>query len=301
LLRDLPLPEGIPIISDTHNVEFDVLDRISQLADSFAWRQYARCQMRATFDAEGRAVRRVDLLLANSDRDCQIFKRSLHAEHVEIIPNGVDINEFSPSRTFGEPATILFTGLMSYYPNQQAIRWFLDEVFPLIQRRVPEAKLVVAGARPPARLIARRSSSVEITGTVRDMRPYFERARLVVAPLKIGGGTRVKILEAQAMARPVVSTTLGAEGLNVRNGHSILIADEPADFADQVVYLLSDDEFAVRVGVQGREHVVSHYDWSQIGDQLEKILRSTVGLTSRYKVKSQACCDLAVGASHAAG
>jgi glycosyltransferase involved in cell wall biosynthesis len=281
LLRDLPLPEGVPIVGDTHNVEFDVLARTSLSAESFVRRQYARCQVGPRFRAEGRCARKVDLLLATSERDRLIFQQELSARRVEVIPNGVDVTEFSPAKTSGEPTTVLFTGLMSYYPNQQAVRWFLDCVFPLLLKMVPRARLIVAGARPPRWLIARRSDVVEVTGAVSDMCPFFERARVVIAPLMIGGGTRVKILEAQAMARPVVSTSLGAEGLDARDGHSIIVANEAQHFAAQVGRLLADDNLAIAIGENGRRQVVAEYDWNRIGERLEYVLRQNIGLIPR--------------------
>jgi polysaccharide biosynthesis protein PslH len=281
LLRGLPLPDDVPIVADTHNVEFDVHVRTSVLADTFARRHYAQWQAVSTFREERRCARHVDLLLANSERDRQVFEQQMDLKDVAVIPNGVDITEFSPSKTLGQPGTVLFTGLMSYYPNQQAIKWFLDAVFPLLQKKVPEARLVVAGAAPPAWLTDRRSSVLEVTASVPDMRPYFQRARVVIAPLMIGGGTRVKILEAQAMARPVVSTSLGAEGMEVRNGDSILLADDAESFAVQIARLLRDDEFVAQMGANGRRHVVSNYDWNRIGERLECVLRQRIGLTAR--------------------
>ena len=167
---------------------------------------------------------------------------------------------------------------MSYHPNQQAIRWFLDAIFPLIQRQIPDARLVVAGASPPQWLLARASTHVEVTGWVPDIRPHLQRASVVIAPLLIGGGTRVKILEAQAMRRPVVSTTLGAEGLGTRHGVSIMLADDAASFAARVVDLLSDAELATRIAAQGRTHAARHFDWTRIGDGLRGLFEAKIGL-----------------------
>jgi glycosyltransferase involved in cell wall biosynthesis len=278
LLRDLPLPGRTPIIADTHNVEFDVLKRTYECAGSFLRRQYARRQACATFRAERKCASNVDLLLATSNRDGRIFGQELGANVVEVIPNGVDIQEFAPEENIGEPGAILFTGLMSYYPNQHAIRWFLDSVFPVVLKEVSYAKLIVAGAYPPSWLLAKRAASVEVAGAVPDMRPYFKRARVVIAPLMIGGGTRVKILEAQAMRRPVVSTSIGAEGLNTVDGDSILIANDSATFAGKILRLLADDDLARRIAYRARTHVVSGYDWNRIGEQLESVLRSRIGL-----------------------
>jgi polysaccharide biosynthesis protein PslH len=292
LLRGLPVPKRVPIVGDSHNVESDVLGRTATLAESCARREYARWQARSTFREERRCAQQVDLLLANSDRDREVFENKLGVDHVEVIPNGVDIEEFSPPPTSGEPGTILFTGLMSYYPNQQAMRWFIDEVFPLVLRTLPRAKLIVAGAGPPHWLMAKSNGNLEVTGAVPDMRPYFERARVVIAPLMIGGGTRVKILEAQAMARPVVSTSLGAEGLDLRDGQSILLADDPESFATRVAQVLSDDEFALKLGATGRSHVVSIYDWNRIGEQLEQVLYRRLALISREMANPRSARDL---------
>src|SRR5262249_42974463 len=171
LLRGLPMPKRATIVGDSHNVESDVLGRTATLAESYARREYARWQARSTFREEWRCAQQVDLLLANSDRDRELFEKKLGVHHVEVIPNGVDIEEFSPPPTSGEPGTILFTGLMSYYPNQQAMRWFIDEVFPLVLRKLPRVKLIVAGASPPHWLMAKNKGNLEETGTVPDMQP----------------------------------------------------------------------------------------------------------------------------------
>jgi len=141
LLRGLPLPERVPIVGDTHNVEFDVLNRTSMLAETFLRRRYARWQARSTFREERRSAHNVDLLLANSERDRQVFEQRLDVQNIAVIPNGVDIVEFSPSKVSWQPGTVLFTGLMSYYPNQQAVRWFLNAVFPLVLKKIPGTRL----------------------------------------------------------------------------------------------------------------------------------------------------------------
>jgi polysaccharide biosynthesis protein PslH len=299
LLRNLPLPREISVVADTHNVEFDVHAQTSVLAETFARRAYARWQILPTFREERRCAHNVDLLLANSEWDRQLFEEKLNVRKVEVIPNGIDIDEFSPATSSGRPGTILFTGLMSYYPNQQAIRWFLDAVFPLVLARVPEARLIVAGARPPAWLVARRSRVVEVTGSLLDIRPYFEQASVVIAPLMIGGGTRVKILEAQAMKRPVVSTSAGANGLDVRNGHSILLANDAESFAMQVARLLTDRNLASEIAANARREVVPQYDWNRIGERLESVLRETLGLVPRDVRERRASCDLVASSGKA--
>jgi polysaccharide biosynthesis protein PslH len=282
LLRGLPLPDDIPVVGDTHNAEFDVLRRTAALSDRFLLRRYATWQWPATRREEQRCGHDVDLVLATSDRDRQVFEEELGLRGVEVIPNGIDLTEFLPPPAPPRAGTIVFSGLMSYYPNQQAIQWFLDEIFPAIVREVPSASVIVAGANAPRWLMARASDRVEVTGSVPDIRPYLERASVVIAPLLIGGGTRVKILQAQAMARPVVSTSLGAEGLELRDGESVLIADDAASFAARVVDLLNDTRLAAGIASNGRNHVVRHFDWNRIGDTLSVLLQTRLGLTARH-------------------
>lgn len=281
MLSSLPLPEGVPVIGDTHNVDFDVLRRMSRSADSWLRRIHASAQWQATRRTERRGAHRVSLLLTTSVRDREVFQRELDVSNVAVIPNGIDLTEFRFAEGPGEPGVILFSGLMAYYPNQQAVRWFLDHVFPSVQRRYPTATFVVAGAAPPRWLRARACERVHVTGLVTDMRPYFARASVVVAPLFVAGGTRVKILEAQAMGRPVVATSMGAEGLDARHGESILLADSPTNFADGVVQLLADPLLAARLAMEGRRHVSQRYDWNRIGEQLGTLLHTRLGLEPR--------------------
>jgi glycosyltransferase involved in cell wall biosynthesis len=281
LLRSLPLPNDVPLVADTHNVEFDVLRRTAAHADRLLLRLYARRQWPATLREERRCGEAVDLLLATSARDRHVFERELGLQRVAVVPNGIDFTEFVPSSRPPVPDTILFSGLMSYYPNQQAVRWFLTEVFPIVLRSRPAARLVVAGAAPPRWLSALAGPRVEVTGFVPDIRPYVARAAVVVAPLLIGGGTRVKILEALAMERPVVSTSVGAEGLDLAHGASVLFADDPETFADSTLAVLEDPRLARQLGSRGRLHVVEHFDWNRIGDAARRLLSSSIGLACR--------------------
>src|SRR4051812_8740731 len=281
LLRSLPLPKHVPIVGDTHNVEFDVLRRTAAHADRVLLRQYARRQWPAMQREERRCGESVDLVLATSVRDRQVFEHELGLRRVAVVPNGIDLAEFAPSTRGPGPDTILFSGLMSYFPNQQAVRWFLRDVFPTVLRRRPGARLIVAGADPPRWLTALAGPNLEVTGRVPDIRPFVARAAVVVAPLLIGGGTRVKILEALAMARPIVSTSLGAEGLDLASGESALLADDAAGFADAVVAVLGDPQLAERLGCCGLLHVTTCFDWNRIGEQARTLLASTIGLRAR--------------------
>jgi glycosyltransferase involved in cell wall biosynthesis len=277
-LARLPLPPAVPVVADTHNVEYDVHRRIAESGDRPLRCIYARRQCAITKAEEEHCGQRVGLLLATSDRDRRLFEDELRLSNVAVVPNGIDVREFRPAAAAMGPPVIVFSGLMSYYPNQQGVRWFLNAVFPEVVRRVPDVRLVIAGAAPPPWLRARQDSRVYVTGAVPDMRPYLAQARAVIVPLQIGGGTRVKILEAQAMGKPVVSTTIGAEGLEQDRDVSILIADAAAAFASQVVHLLVDDIAASRVGNAGRRHVLARFDWDAIGVRLARALEDRMGL-----------------------
>jgi glycosyltransferase involved in cell wall biosynthesis len=285
LLRGLPLPRGVPIVGDTHNAEFDVFRRMAAMSDSLLHRQYATRQWRAMRREEQRCGDAVDMVLATSNRDRDVFETELGLNNVVVIPNGIDLAEFVAPSPPPDPATIVFSGLMSYYPNEQAMRWFLDAIFPVVRRKLPHARLVIAGAAPPRWLIDRADDRIEVTGRVPDIRPYLARAMVVIAPLLIGGGTRVKILEAAAMGKPVVSTTVGAEGLDLRDGDSILLADDPPSFADHVISLLEDPARAARIGGNGRRHVAEHFDWDRIGERVSRLLHARLGLTARPDVR----------------
>jgi glycosyltransferase involved in cell wall biosynthesis len=285
-MADLSLPEDTVIIADSHNVEFDVLRRMARAAGSLVRRAYATLQGAATKRAEARCGRRVHSLLATSGRDQALFQRELGLPSV-VIPNGIDLSEFERVVAAEGPPTILFAGLMSYHPNDDAIRWFLDAILPLVQQSRPDVHMVVAGAAPASWLRRRVCATLSVTGPVDDMRPYLRAATVVVAPIRHGGGTRVKVLEAMATGRPVVSTTIGCEGLGITHEDGVLIADDPRGFAEMVLRVLGDPALAARLSDAGHTHVTQCFDWDAIGIQLRAHVRqeiecfNTSGLTAR--------------------
>ena len=192
-----------------------------------------------------------------------------------MVPNGVDSDFFTPAPSHlpVEPWSLAFTGMMAYVPNHDGIKWFLDEVFPLIVQRVPKAKLYVVGKNPPPHITQRESESVRVTGTVPDVRPYVWKAAAYVVPLRMGGGTRLKIAEAMAMKKPIVSTRIGCEGIELVDGESALLADDPKSFADATVRLLEDQALAARLAGKGYLLAKAKYDWRSIGDTLDAIYR----------------------------
>jgi glycosyltransferase involved in cell wall biosynthesis len=270
MLGGLRLPTGVPMVGDTHNIEFDNLRRAFDETRGRALRAYFRLQAALTRREETRYTRRFHIVCTTSARDRRVLQAAVPGARIEVVPNGVALDAFTPEPRDPEPGTLLFTGLMSYYPNAHGIRRFLDEVFPRIERHVPAARALVVGAEPPPALARMAGPRVEITGYVPDVRPYLRRAQVYVVPLHIGGGTRVKVLQAMAAAVPVVSTTLGCEGLDVEDGRHVLLADDAETFAEAVVRLLGDARLREALARRAREHV-RRYDWGAVGDLLNDV------------------------------
>jgi glycosyltransferase involved in cell wall biosynthesis len=201
--------------------------------------------------------------------------RALGLTRVELIPTGVDTEALRPApEPPADPPQLLFTGTMSYAPNHEGIRWFADAVWPLVRRALPEARLDVVGKDPPDSVRALDGrDGIAVHGFVESMAPFFARAQAVVVPILTGAGIRVKIVEAMSAGRAIVSTSLGWEGLAyVEPGRHLLVADEPAAFADAAVRLLGDPALRERMAADARDLAVREYDWRSLGDRLERVL-----------------------------
>ncbi|MCG9131156.1 glycosyltransferase [Candidatus Poribacteria bacterium] len=215
---------------------------------------------------------RFDAVTCTSDIDADVFQRYCAADTLEIIPNGVDVTHYQPDFTSEAPAHLIYIGSMDWYPNEDAVAFFVDEVLPSIQDKVRDVQFSIVGGNPSARVqkLAEREGVV-VTGRVPEIKPYFAEATVFVVPLRIGSGTRLKILEALAMGKAIVSTTVGAEGLALKDGEEIFIADEPAIFAGAVTRLLTDASLRRRIGENGRARVEQDYDWRSIGEKLHTL------------------------------
>ena len=213
-----------------------------------------------------------DAVTCTSDIDAAVFQQHCTENAIEIIPNGVDITHYRPDFTTEAPAHLIYIGSMDWYPNEDAVAFFADEVLPRIQERVPDVAFSIVGGNPSARVqkLAERDGII-VTGRVPEIKPYFAEATVFVVPLRIGSGTRLKILEALAMGKAIVSTTVGAEGLDLKDGAEIFIADEPTAFADAVTRLLTDVQLRRRIGENGRSRVEQDYDWCSIGEKLHAL------------------------------
>jgi len=261
---------GVPAVLFQHNVEAAIWARHVQVARSLMMRAYMGEQWRRMRAFEQRQCQRFDHVIAVSEADRDIFRAEYGVTRVSAIPTGVDVDFFRPSATAMPASTeIVFVGSMDWMPNIDAVAWFVTDILPLVRRQISDASLTIVGRdpTPTIRELAARVPGVMVTGTVPDVRPYFERAALVVVPLHVGGGTRLKIFEAMAMEKAIVSTQIGAEGLPVRGGEEILLADDPPSFADAVVSLLRNNALAVRLGEAGAARVRRDFGWAAVTKQ----------------------------------
>jgi glycosyltransferase involved in cell wall biosynthesis len=192
-----------------------------------------------------------------------------------VIPNAADVDYYQPRPTDPpcDGRTVVYFGLLSTVPNIDAVVHFVHDIWPRIARAHPDARFKIIGGRPSPSLQALAGPRVELTGFVSDLRPYLAAAAAVVVPLRLGGGTRLKIVEAMAMGKAIVSTTLGAEGIDAVPGRDILVEDHPAAFADAVVRLLAEPDLAARMGQSARQLAVDRYSWSQAARALEVFYR----------------------------
>ncbi|HUR33061.1 MAG TPA: glycosyltransferase [Vicinamibacterales bacterium] len=279
---NMPAQLPCPVVLFTHNVEAEIWRRHASTASSWPKRLLYGAQHRRMLRFEAETLRRFEGVLAVSEADRETFGRlypGAAAQPIHVVPTGVDTTFFAPDSAAPDAASpaasrsIVFTGSMDWLPNEDAMLFFCRDILPLIRAEEPDVTLSIVG-RAPTSAVRRLASEagVEVTGRVDDVRPHMRNAAAYVVPLRIGGGTRLKIFEAMAMGKAVVSTTVGAEGLPVVGGEHLLLADEPRSFARGVVRLLRDLDKRRGVEQAARQLVVANYDWSVVAGNLEEAL-----------------------------
>jgi len=282
------LPATTSVILDEHNVEYEVFARMHDTERSLARRSFNRLEHSRFRSFEQRWWRRVDGCLVTSEREERIVLAQAPRTPVAVVPNGVDLEYFGPTDSEPEPNTVVFNGVLDYRPNTDAAEYLVDVVWPLVLARCPHARLTVVGRGDPATLRALARPGVTLTGEVADVRPFLRDAAVMVVPIRMGGGTRLKVVEGLAMEKAMVSTSLGCEGVNVRDGEHLLIADEPPAFADAVVTLFDNRPRARRLGSAGRERMARDYSWALAGERQEelyrRVLRNTDGRGERARI-----------------
>jgi sugar transferase (PEP-CTERM/EpsH1 system associated) len=257
-----------------HNVEAMIWKRHLEHASSPLRRYYFRRQARLMLEYERQVCRSVKSIIAVSEADSQKMRELYGASRVTAVPTGVDVDFFRPTTEAQQASDLVFVGSMDWMPNIDGVVWFVNEVLPLIKRKLPQCSLAVVGRTPGREVteLAERESGIRITGTVADVRPWLWESKVSIVPLRIGGGTRLKIYEAMAAGAPVVSTTIGAEGLDIAPGENILLADEPEAFAEACVRLISDANERRRLADAARQHVETKHSWEAAAMEFERAL-----------------------------
>lgn len=269
------------VVLDEHDIVYELLHRMYQTERSplrrwYNWREFHK------FKREEIAVwRRLSAVVTTSPREVPIIEQAAPSTPVLSAPNGVDVDYFQPSTVAPDADAIVMTGLMKTRPNIDAAVFFVSEVLPRILAAHPALVFYVVGGDPPDEVRRLASDHVVVTGSVDDVRPFVHRAAVFVVPMRMGGGTRLKVLEGLAMKKPMVSTSLGCEGIDVAHGEDLLVADEPAAFADAVLQLLDDRAFGARLAEHGHAVVHRSYRWEAVADRLEQFYEHVPVLSAR--------------------
>ena len=270
--------EGM-VVFDNYNAESALQRRIFEidLSNPRRWHAaaYSLLQWRRLIAFETSVCRRASQVLAVSQPDAELLRDLKHTTPVAVVPNAIEVAAYTVNNTVPgllPSPTLVFTGKMDYRPNVDAALWFVSSILPLIQKEIPEAHFAIVGQKPHARLeTLRQRIDVTLTGEVEDIRPYIAAADVYVAPMRMGSGTRFKLLEAMAMKRPTVSTALGAQGLDAQAGRHFVLADRPDAFAAAVVGLLSDVQRRASLGQEAHDFVKAYYDWKNIIPRVEAV------------------------------
>jgi sugar transferase (PEP-CTERM/EpsH1 system associated) len=267
-----------PKVFFAHNVEAIIWRRHYEVTANPLWKAVSWLEWRRMEAAERKYMQLADHVITVSDTDRDTFARFLDSKKLTVTPTGVDVDYFKPLSVEEAPNSLVFTGSMDWLPNEDAVLYFVDAIFPLIKQQCPEVSFEVVGRNPSRKLqaLAEREKSMRLTGWVDDIRLFVARAAICIVPLRIGGGTRLKIFEAMAMGKAVISTTVGAEGLPVESGKDILLADTPNDFAQSVIGLLRDSLLRRRLGTGARSLVQENYSWGRVAESFVRTLQDSI-------------------------
>jgi glycosyltransferase involved in cell wall biosynthesis len=270
------LPQ-VAILADWHNIESELMERYAENTANWAKRTVANRTARLLRRTELRILEKCQGHTVASRREREELLGRCPTARIHVLPNGVDVQHYSSgelakfrhnAEAVASQGSLLFVGSMDYHANIDAVRWFVRDLWPEIASKYPDLKFVVVGRDPAPEVQSLQSDRVLITGTVDDVRPYYATARAVIVPLRVGSGTRLKILEAMAAGVPIVSTRLGAEGIDVTHDIELLIADSGAAMISGIDHLFSSPELSNRIAHVARERVKNQYDWSVVGKDL---------------------------------
>jgi len=277
---------SIPSVLFQHNVESEIWRRHAATAGNSAKKMMYRMEFRKMLRYERAAVCKFQHVIAVSENDRSLMTQWVDGDRVTVVPTGVDLAQYCPDPASSDPnpldasaPLITFVGAMDWEPNVDGVEYFCSEVWPAIKAEVPQARFRIVGRNPDRRVQKWASNSmnnddsIEVTGRVPSVVEHLRQSAVIIVPLRIGGGTRLKIYEAMATAKAVVSTTVGAEGLDVHHGRDIILADDPRSFAQAVIMLLRDPELRRRYEKAAVE-TAARYDWPAIGERFSEVLQS---------------------------
>jgi glycosyltransferase involved in cell wall biosynthesis len=273
---------NVPCVLTHHNIESALMARRAKYEATVLARYYIDLQARRLEHYEREQVQQFALNIMVSAVDAEQLQRIYPGANTIVVENGVDVDYFQPVRGQEQPA-LIFTGGMNMFANRDAVMWFLDEMWPQLKQRVPELRFYAIGQAPPSELLemAAADPSIEVPGFVDDVRPWVAKSAVYVVPLRVGGGTRLKVVDAMAQGKAIVSTSVGCEGLHVTDGKEILIAYEPEAFIDHVLALLGDESRRNALGDASRALVEAQYAWPSLGAKLlegyRKVIEATPG------------------------
>jgi glycosyltransferase involved in cell wall biosynthesis len=267
---------NVPSVLFQHNVESEIWRRHADTATNPIKKATYKTEFRKMLRYEQEAVRKFQYVIAVSDNDRALMTQWVETDRITTVPTGVDLEQFRPAADGFEPKPIVtFVGAMDWEPNVDGVEYFCTEVWPAIKAEVPDAQFKIVGRNPDRRVQKWASDSVEVTGRVPSVIEYLQQSATVIVPLRIGGGTRLKIYEAMATGKAVVSTAIGAEGLDVQHGRDIILADDAKSFAQAVIMLLRDRDLRRRYE-KAAAATAGLYDWPAIGQRFEEVLQSVV-------------------------
>jgi len=263
-------------VLDEVDVEFLRWQQLVEIEKDIAKRRYALSLYRRVKRYELKVVKKFDSILAVTSKDKDILIKYNRDLNISVIPPCVDTSYFKPATVQNNSKSLVFVGSMSAIFNSDAMLYFCREILPLILKKIPEVHLYIVGLNPPQEIINLADKNVTITGTVDDIRPYVYKASVFVAPLRFGSGIKGKVLEAMALGRPVVTTSIGAQGLSVVSGKHLIIEDDHQKFAAKTIELLSNDDLRQKLIKNGLKLVNEKYTWDMIIPELNKILHELV-------------------------
>ncbi|MEO8333648.1 MAG: glycosyltransferase [bacterium] len=280
---NFPSPLPVPSVLFQHNVESALWDRQARHEANPAKKVAFTMEAAKMRRYERAAVDRFDHIVAVSENDAALMSAMTSASRITVVPTGVDVASYRTAAGAFGSHNVMFLGSMDWPANIDGVEWFCEHVWPRVVAAVPDARFHVVGRNPPKRITRLASDSVEIVGGVKSVLPNLRAAPVFVVPLRIGGGTRLKIYEAMAAERAIVSTTVGAEGLDYTNGDDIIIADEAATFADEVIALLRDAERQRALG-ESAGRTAARFDWSEVAIAFEDVLRRAISARAAHPV-----------------